>query len=89
MADPLGPVEGQDAHVGAGSDPLAAEIVGDAVGSLVELAVGQPAGPGHQGQPFRDGVDHHLEQVGEIELPVTHGTTPRLARSGGRPDPVP
>ena len=53
-------------------------MVGEPVGSLVELSIGRAGGSGHQGRPIGDGVHHHLEQIGQVELPVLIVTPPLL-----------
>ena len=74
--DPLGAVSGEDADMGAGGDPGVAEVMGEAVGPGVELGVGEAHVARHQGQPVRHGVDHQLEQVGEVERSLGHRSSP-------------
>ncbi len=73
---PLGPVVGEDADVGAGGNTRGGQVMGEPVGPLVELAVGEAFGPRHQRQAVGDGVDHHFEQIGQVEPPRTHRLTP-------------
>ena len=63
---PLGAVVGVDADVAARADALLGQVVGQAVGPLLELSVGQPPLAGHQALAVGDGVGHQLEQVGHV-----------------------
>ncbi len=67
---PFGAVVGQYPDMGAGPDALIVEGVGEPVGPFVELAVGEPSPSGHESRAVGDGVDDHLEQIGQIELPA-------------------
>ena len=64
----LGAVEELDADVVAGPDACAEEVVGQAVGALLQLGVGEPALAAHQRHPFRHGLGHALEEVGQVVL---------------------
>ena len=64
--------------MGPDADPGGPQMVAEPVGAPVELLVGQSDRPGHQGQPIGEGVRHHLEQIGQVELSGTHGPTPLL-----------
>ncbi|MCI3950460.1 MAG: hypothetical protein K0R11_2394 [Acidimicrobiales bacterium] len=70
----LGAVEQLEADVVARPHPRHLEVVGQPVGPLVELGVGQA--PGRRGDrlPVGDGVDHPLEQLAQV---VGHQDTAR------------
>ena len=59
-------VLGVDADVVADPDALGAEVVGDAVGPLVELDERQPGVAVDERDAFGDGVDDVLEQVSNV-----------------------
>ena len=67
--DVLGAVEQLQTHVVAGADARGQQVVGQSVGSFVELVIGQPATTGHHRLVLGDGVGHQLEQITEIERP--------------------
>ena len=58
--------------MGAASDALLLEEMGEPIGPLVELAIGESASPGHQRRAVGHGVDDHFEEIGQIELPGSH-----------------
>jgi hypothetical protein len=51
----------------AGTDSPAGEVVGQAVGLVFELAVGDQALAADQRAPRGEGVDRVLEQVGQVQ----------------------
>jgi hypothetical protein len=65
--EPLGPVPRVDADPLPGLDAGVAQVMGDAVGPLVELAVRQPDVAGDEGEPVGAGVGDDLEEVGQVE----------------------
>ena len=60
-------VAGVEADVAAGADPLGGQVVGQAVGLVFELAVGDLAVAADQRDPLGEGVDGMLEQVGHVQ----------------------
>ncbi len=65
--DVLGAVQELESHVVAGADSRRQQVMGQSVGAVLELAVGQPPFTGDDRLPLRDGVGHQLEQISEIE----------------------
>ena len=49
-------------------DAVVEEVMGEAVGALVELRVGEAAVAGDERQPVGHRVCDDLEEVGEVEL---------------------
>ena len=58
--------------MGTGGEPGVDQVMRESVRPGVELGVGEAHVTRHQGQPVRHGVDHQLEQVGEVELSLGH-----------------
>ena len=65
--DPLGAVPRLDADMVTGADTSLDQMVGDAVGALVELGVGATGLAGDQRVAVGHRVDDDLEEVGEVE----------------------
>jgi hypothetical protein len=63
----LGPVEQLEAHVVAGAHPGRLQVVGQPVGALVQLGVGQSPSRGGHRLPVGYGVGHPLVQLAEVE----------------------
>src|SRR5205807_5048132 len=57
-----------DADVVTAADPGSGEVVGQAIGAIVELRVRQPPAATGDRRAFRDGAGDGLEEVGEVEL---------------------
>ncbi len=64
----LGGVEQVEGDVVAGPDSAIREGVGEAVRSLVGLAIREPTAVADDGLVIRNRIDDHLPQVGEVEL---------------------
>ena len=64
---PLHAVEGVDAHMVTGPDPVVGQIVGEPVGPVLHLGVGAAVPVGHQVLPVAEGVNGGLEQISEVE----------------------
>ena len=82
---------GEDADLRARRQPEADQVVAEAVGPGVELAIAEPNPTRHHGGAIGNGVDHQLEQVSQIELGhVTLCSTPvpecmrRTVTEGGK-----
>ena len=66
--DVLGAVLELDADVVAAPDACRLEVVGQAVGALLELGVGEATVAAHQCLPLADHVGQRLEDVGQVEV---------------------
>ena len=66
--DPFGAVPGVDRDLVARLDTVVEEMMGEAVGALVELGVGEAPVAGDERRPVRHRVGHDLVEVGEVEL---------------------
>ena len=66
--DVLGPVGQLHPDTVAWAHPHIAKVVGQPVGSMVELCVGQPAIGRRHRLGIADFVGYQLEQIGQIEL---------------------
>ena len=66
--DPFGAVQGVDRDLVAGLDTAGEEMMGEAVGALVELGVGEAPVAGDERRPVGHRVGHDLVEVGEVEL---------------------
>jgi hypothetical protein len=56
----------------AGADAGARQMVGELVGSCLELGVGATGVAGDDGYPVRTMVGDDLEEVGQVEATVPH-----------------
>ena len=71
---------------------LADEVVGEAVGPLLELGVGAALVADHEGEAVAEGVGGHLPHVGEVEAggrAGVHGAMAYLMATGFTGAPVP
>ena len=66
--DVLGAVGQLDAHPITRPHSGAREVVGQAIGPLLQFRVGRPSTPGDHGRLSPGDVDDALEEVGKIEL---------------------
>ena len=64
---PLHAVQGVDADMVAGPDPLVGEEVGQSVGPFLHFGVGAPLAGGHEVLPVAEGVHGRLEEISEVE----------------------
>jgi hypothetical protein len=65
---PFGAVEGVDADVVSRTDTHRGQVVGQTVGPLVHLCVGEPPSSGNQVLAVAESVHRPLEKVGKVEL---------------------
>ena len=75
--DPAHRVPAVDPDVVARAQAGVGQVVGQAVGALVELGVGALLAVAHHGQAVGHGVDGVLEQVGEVVRHVRCSPRPR------------
>ena len=72
----------------SGLNAQRSQMVGEPVGSLVELSIAQPALSCDESGSIGYGVDHNLEQIGQIELPGAHPLSPLYGRGCRLPTPL-